>query len=628
MPVVVECSACEARLTLGDALYDRKVRGRVVTIGCKRCGADIRVDGRSPADGAADDTPSPPGGDPPAEVERRAGASGVRPDDSPGASAGVGGGSCPAVADATPAPKAGSANLRPARARQPSTPDRPSRPRPRMGSSSSLSTSAAKSSPTAAGSTGARRPSRPGSSPLLKSEMRTRQPSRPEVRKPLGSAPGVARAAAPRPPMPTLAGIGEASNRELDAGWLERFVEEDPRSAPMHAPPPPPERPARARLASAPVAVTTATPTPATVTERTPATTGDDAPEPAPSAGAARTPSSEDLDGIEVLVAPTEAATSPAVDAAEQAAPPAPAADAPKPLDAPAPSPQAPPSATSNVPAEPAPPTAAAAATATAAAPAPPPATATAAAPAPPSATATAAAPAPPPALDAAPAPKAGTVAAASAAIDSIPPFARGRSRARWLALGVAAIAVVGLGTALALQGNPSEPKEPDPPAPLATTQPAPPPPKPAEPASPETPPAPKEEPAAADTPSEEPPPAASAPTATPAPRLRRAPKPKPEPEPEPPPAPAVRVFDAAAAQSAVTRASGMVSYCPRKSSDPTGTATATVTFSPSGRSTAVVGPPFAGKPIGACITARLRQAKVPAFDGGPRSIKTRVTIR
>jgi hypothetical protein len=48
MPVSITCSVCSVRLTIPDSLYERMVRGRVVTIGCKRCGADNVLDGTQP----------------------------------------------------------------------------------------------------------------------------------------------------------------------------------------------------------------------------------------------------------------------------------------------------------------------------------------------------------------------------------------------------------------------------------------------------------------------------------------------------------------------------------------------------------------------------------------------------
>jgi serine/threonine-protein kinase len=42
------CESCGKRLTVPPGLYEKKVRGRVVTIGCKSCGAPIRIDATLP----------------------------------------------------------------------------------------------------------------------------------------------------------------------------------------------------------------------------------------------------------------------------------------------------------------------------------------------------------------------------------------------------------------------------------------------------------------------------------------------------------------------------------------------------------------------------------------------------
>lgn len=75
--------------------------------------------------------------------------------------------------------------------------------------------------------------------------------------------------------------------------------------------------------------------------------------------------------------------------------------------------------------------------------------------------------------------------------------------------------------------------------------------------------------------------------------------------------------FNRAAAASALSNAAADASAC-RKAGDPSGVASVTVTFAPSGRVTSanVSGPPFAGTATGGCIAATLRRAKVPAFDG------------
>jgi serine/threonine-protein kinase len=59
MGMTVVCQACGARRTLPTSLYDSRVRGRVVNVPCKNCGAAIPVDGT---------LPPPPGTDPDDEL--------------------------------------------------------------------------------------------------------------------------------------------------------------------------------------------------------------------------------------------------------------------------------------------------------------------------------------------------------------------------------------------------------------------------------------------------------------------------------------------------------------------------------------------------------------------------------
>ena len=54
MGMTVVCQACGARRTLPTSLYDSRVRGRVVNIPCKNCGAAILVDGTVPPPPGAD----------------------------------------------------------------------------------------------------------------------------------------------------------------------------------------------------------------------------------------------------------------------------------------------------------------------------------------------------------------------------------------------------------------------------------------------------------------------------------------------------------------------------------------------------------------------------------------------
>lgn len=64
MAVVVVCTSCGKRLSIPEALYDKKVRGRVVSITCKVCGNPVKVDGTIP--------PPVPAPEPMPEVPRSA----------------------------------------------------------------------------------------------------------------------------------------------------------------------------------------------------------------------------------------------------------------------------------------------------------------------------------------------------------------------------------------------------------------------------------------------------------------------------------------------------------------------------------------------------------------------------
>jgi len=87
--------------------------------------------------------------------------------------------------------------------------------------------------------------------------------------------------------------------------------------------------------------------------------------------------------------------------------------------------------------------------------------------------------------------------------------------------------------------------------------------------------------------------------------------------------------FDTAAANSALGAAAGAASGC-RQEGDPSGTARVIVTFAPSGRVTTanVSGPPFAGTKTGGCIAAAMRRAKVPPFSGEMMTVSKTVTIQ
>src|SRR4051812_31708433 len=70
MPFPITCTACQKTFSIADDVYERKVKGRVVTIKCKQCQAGIRVDGTSGgAVAALSDSVRPP---PVAEATARA----------------------------------------------------------------------------------------------------------------------------------------------------------------------------------------------------------------------------------------------------------------------------------------------------------------------------------------------------------------------------------------------------------------------------------------------------------------------------------------------------------------------------------------------------------------------------
>lgn len=99
---------------------------------------------------------------------------------------------------------------------------------------------------------------------------------------------------------------------------------------------------------------------------------------------------------------------------------------------------------------------------------------------------------------------------------------------------------------------------------------------------------------------------------------------------PEEPETPTVtEPFDRSAAVTALTAAALQASEC-KKPNDPSGTASVTVIFAPSGRVTSATlsGPPFAGTQTGGCIAASLRRARVPAFAGDSVTVSKTVNVR
>lgn len=87
-------------------------------------------------------------------------------------------------------------------------------------------------------------------------------------------------------------------------------------------------------------------------------------------------------------------------------------------------------------------------------------------------------------------------------------------------------------------------------------------------------------------------------------------------------------VFNRGAASAALGALGPATKGC-KKPNGPTGTARVIVTFAPSGNVTSsqVQGAPFAGTPVGNCIAAAFRSAKVPPFEGSPVAVPRSVTI-
>ncbi len=101
----------------------------------------------------------------------------------------------------------------------------------------------------------------------------------------------------------------------------------------------------------------------------------------------------------------------------------------------------------------------------------------------------------------------------------------------------------------------------------------------------------------------------------------------KPESKPEPTPA-AAGSFSKDAAVAALSVAASQATVC-KKPEGPWGTGKCLVTFAPSGRVTTanVTGAPFAGTPVGGCVSSVFRRAKIPAFNGEPVTVSKSFTI-
>lgn len=104
--------------------------------------------------------------------------------------------------------------------------------------------------------------------------------------------------------------------------------------------------------------------------------------------------------------------------------------------------------------------------------------------------------------------------------------------------------------------------------------------------------------------------------------------KPAPAPAPAPAPKPAGAAFNVAAAKTALNNAAASAAGC-RAPAGPSGTGKVQVTFAPSGNVTSalIVSGPFGGTPVGSCVARTFRAAKVPAFDGSPMTVSKSFTI-
>lgn len=86
--------------------------------------------------------------------------------------------------------------------------------------------------------------------------------------------------------------------------------------------------------------------------------------------------------------------------------------------------------------------------------------------------------------------------------------------------------------------------------------------------------------------------------------------------------------FNMGEARARLGAAAAAAAGC-KKANGPTGTGRVVVLFAPSGgtQSAAVSGPPFEGTPTGACVAARFRSVRVPAFSGSPFSVSKSFSI-
>jgi predicted Zn finger-like uncharacterized protein len=86
--------------------------------------------------------------------------------------------------------------------------------------------------------------------------------------------------------------------------------------------------------------------------------------------------------------------------------------------------------------------------------------------------------------------------------------------------------------------------------------------------------------------------------------------------------------FNMGEAKARLASAAGAAQGC-KKPDGPSGSGRVVVMFAPSGaaQSATVSGPPFEGTPTGACVAARFRGVRVPAFSGSPFSVSKSFSI-
>jgi serine/threonine protein kinase len=86
--------------------------------------------------------------------------------------------------------------------------------------------------------------------------------------------------------------------------------------------------------------------------------------------------------------------------------------------------------------------------------------------------------------------------------------------------------------------------------------------------------------------------------------------------------------FNADAAKASLRTMEGMLASC-KKPDGPTGSGRARVAFGNDGNviSSAIVGPPFEGTPVGDCVANRLKFAKAPKFEGPPGVLDYTFTV-